>query len=97
MIFLSNVSYWGNSVLKHDSGNNQLMLDFFQNELYRCGFDDKSIRRIISEYKLIFCNHFVETSHFINFINNNRLAKNQKSDFFYYLSIYLNIILILNF
>ena len=89
MIFSSNISYWGNAVLKHDSINNKSHLYFVKRKLQRSNIDEKSIGRIISEYKLIFCNHFVETSHFINFINNNRLAENQRADFFYYLFIYI--------
>ena len=89
MIFSNNISYWGNAVLKHDSINNKGHLYFVKRKLYRNNTDEDLIRRIISEYNLIFCNHFVETSHFINFINNNRLAENQRTDFFYYLFIYI--------
>ena len=89
MIFSNNISYWGNAVLKHDSMNNESHLYSVKRKLQRSNIDEKTIGRIINEYRLIFCNHFVETSHFINFISNNRLAESQRDDFFYYLLTYI--------
>lgn len=89
MFFQNNIEDWGNAVLKHNSGNIDLYLQIAEFRLHRDKTDEDNVKKFTNEYRLIFCNHFVETSHFINFINANRIAKKQKEDFFYYLLIYI--------
>lgn len=88
MVFPENITYWGNAVLRHDSANNKSFIYFINRQLGRKDIDAKTIDKVANEYKLLFCNHFVETSHFVNFISNNRLARNYKNDFFHYLFLY---------
>ena len=79
----------GRAFLKHDSVNNKTFIYFIQKRLKRRNIDEKTINRIVDQYKLVFCNHSVETSHFVNTINNDVFAKYYKDDFFKYLFIYI--------
>ncbi len=89
MLFPYKIDSRGYAVLKHDSVNVDLCLNIAMLRLRRGRADYDTIKKFSDEYRLIFCNHFVETSHFVNFINNNRMAKAQKDDFFNYLLIYI--------
>ena len=88
MIFPENIMYWGNAVLRHDSENNKSFLYFINRKLSKNKVDEKTIEKICSEYKLIFCNHFVETSHYVNFISKNKIAQGKRDEFFHYMLIF---------
>lgn len=89
MVFPSDVSYYGNAVLRHDSTTHDFISYFIMQDLTKKKVDDQIKKQIINEYKLNFCNHFVETSHFINFVCNNSLSENFKPEFFNNLFIYV--------
>ena len=89
MVFTHKVAHWGNAVLNHKEKNEQTAKWFLNYDLNIQNADQETIKRVVSEYDLIFCNHFVETSHFVNFLNTNRLASDQKDDFFYYLFLFV--------
>ncbi len=88
MVFPEIVTDWGSAVLKHDSSSNKSFIYSINRILGRRNVDAKTINKVASEYKLVFCNHFVETSHFVNFINKSDFAKDFRSDFFSYLLLY---------
>ena len=89
MTFSSNVAYWGNAVLNHKGCNQEVCLSFFKMNLNRQNVDEETIKNMINEVRLIFQNHYVMTSHFVNFINTNRMANDQKGTFFYNLFIFM--------
>lgn len=89
MFLPSNVAHWGNAVLNHKEKNQQGVIYFLKLDLERKKASKETIKRTVSEYELVFCNHFFETSHFVNFISTNRLAVNQRDDFFRYLLLFI--------
>ena len=89
MFFPNNIEHYGNAVLIHDGNQIKEYLSLVNLKMQRDKINKDNIKKFTNEYRLIFCNHFVETSHFINFINTNRIVKKQKDDFFYYLLIYI--------
>lgn len=89
MLFPSDISYYGNLVLRHDSTNHDCISYFIMRELDSKKVDAQTKKQILSEYKLNFCNHFVETSHFINFVSNNSLSDSFRTEFFSNLFIYI--------
>ena len=89
MFFPNNIEHYGNAVLIHDGNQIKDYLSLVKLKMQQDKINKDNIKKFTNEYRLIFCNHFVETSHFINFINTNRIVKKQKDDFFYYLLIYI--------
>ena len=89
MFFPNNIEHYGNAVLIHDGNQIKEYLSHVKLKMQWDKINKDNIKKFTNEYRLIFCNHFVETSHFINFINTNRIVKKQKDDFFYYLLIYI--------
>ena len=58
----STVDYFGNAVLRHDSNRNDSITYFINRGLSDKNVDAQTIRKVINEYRLVFCNHYVETS-----------------------------------
>ncbi len=89
MQFPSKIDYYGGATLKHSSNQLDSFTYFIDRGLSKTKTDPKIIKRTIAEYKLTFCNHFIETSHFVRFISNNRLASGFREVFFGYLLLYI--------
>ena len=89
MTFSSNVMKWGNATLNHKEANLEGSL-YFVKYLMECGKTDKeTIEEVVNEARLLFLNQYVQTSQFVNFVNTNRMAHDQKRDFFKYLLVYI--------
>ena len=89
MTFPNGINDWGNAVLRHDNADIQSAEYFIKRKLTEKGTDKETISSIIQEYKVTFQNHFVQTSHYINFLLNNRLAISERFKFCDSLFIYL--------
>lgn len=89
MFVSNNIENYENGVIIHYRNKIKEYLCLNNMGMKRNKIDKDYIKKFANEYRLIFCNHFVETSHFINYINTNRMAKKQKDDFFYYFLMYI--------
>ncbi len=89
MLFPSKIDYYGNAILKHGSINNDSFISYIKSDLSREKVDQEIISKTIADYKLTFCNHFVETSHFVGAISFKEVAKDYRKIFFRYLLLYL--------
>ena len=76
-------------ILKHDKNTIEGQFEYARKELEKQNIDEKNIEKLAIKYKLLFCNHFVETSHFVRYIFYNESINEQKNTFFYYLLIYI--------
>ncbi len=89
MEFSYDVQEQGKRILKHDSNTIEGQFKYAEDELKKQNIDGERIKKLAIKYKLLFCNHFVETSHFVRYLFNNESINEQKNTFSYYLLIYI--------
>jgi len=89
MEFSYDVQKQGIRILKHDSNTIEGHFKYAEDKLKKQNIDGESIKKLAIKYKLLFCNHFVETSHFVRYLFNNESINEQKNTFSYYLLIYI--------
>ena len=89
MQFPAKVDHYGYSSLNHGSDSHDSVTYYIERGLSKKKTDIKRINETIEAYKLTFCNHFVDTSHFINFISHHEYAENFKNIFFGNLLLYI--------
>lgn len=89
MEFSYDVQKQGEMILKHDSNTIEGQFKYARDKLEKQNIDGENIKKLAIKYKLLFCNHFVETSHFVRYLFNNESINEQKNTFSYYLLIYI--------
>lgn len=89
MEFSYDVQKQGERILKHDSNTIEGQFKYARDKLEKQNIDGENIKKLAIKYKLLFCNHFVETSHFVRYLFNNESINEQKNTFSHYLLIYI--------
>ncbi len=82
----------GEAFIKHGNANKNCCLNdtlYIRKNYLNENIDEKTKKRIINKYKLLFYNHCFETSQFVKDINNNYEKSKEKDHFIYYLVLYI--------
>lgn len=88
----SNIKEYGNKILIHDKGQIDAQIVYLRQKLEKKGLAQEDISKIIKEYQLAFSNHFIESSHYINYLfggSTTKVPENITNEFCNYLFIFL--------